>query len=178
MSSPNYATLEPRACRVCHRKDDILHCSGCRAVYYCGRDYQTSDRASHKKWCQVIKKARTGLEREEQNLRDLPLSRFTPPNISETGVGHFWGINETRPYMRARYHLGDSLLNGFATIGGPIDAVQTTLDHFLDMMRLCRGDNLGLRNIIPGLFIRLRRDQKAYDFVKWYATTGKNSDYD
>lgn len=80
--------------------------------------------------------------------------------------------------MRARYHLGDSLLNGFSTIGGPIDAVQTTLDHFLDMMRLCRGDNLGLRNIIPGLLIRLHRDQEAYDFVKWYATTGSDSNYD
>ncbi|KAH6974353.1 hypothetical protein BKA56DRAFT_689905, partial [Ilyonectria sp. MPI-CAGE-AT-0026] len=158
-------------------EDDILRCSGCQVVYYCGRDHQTSDRASHKKWCQGIKKARTRLEREEQNLRDQPPSAFTPPDIFETGVGHFWGINETRPYMRARYHLGDSLLNGFSTIGDPIDAVQTTLDHFLDMMRLCRGDNLGLRNIIPGLFIRLGRDQEAYDFAKWYVTGGDESNY-
>lgn len=46
------------------------------------------------------------------------------------------------------------------------------------MTRLCREDDLGLRDRIPGLFIRLGRDQEAYDFVKWYATTGIDRNYD
>lgn len=32
--------------------------------------------------------------------------------------------------------------------------------------------------MIPGLFIRLGRDQEAYDSVKWYATTGIDRNYD
>ncbi|TFA99787.1 hypothetical protein CCMA1212_008481 [Trichoderma ghanense] len=37
---------------------------------------------------------------------------------------------------------------------------------------------MGLRDMIPALYIRLGRDQDAYDFIKWYATTGSESDYD
>jgi hypothetical protein len=52
---------------------------------------------------------------------------MTPPNIFEEGVGHFWGIHETRPYMRARYGLVESLLKIKTSL-----AVQAALDHALD----------------------------------------------
>ncbi|KAJ4317283.1 hypothetical protein N0V84_007419 [Fusarium piperis] len=103
---------------------------------------------------------------------------FVPDNIFENGVGLFWRITETRPYMRARYQLVDTLLLFFGAAGGCIDAVQTSLDHLLDMLQLCRSDNMGVRDVIPALFIRLNRDQEAYDFVKCYATTRDMSDYD
>jgi hypothetical protein len=48
----------------------------------------------------------------------------------------------------------------------------------MDMMQLCWSDNMGPRDIIPGLMIRLGRDQDAYDFLLWYATTGSESTYD
>lgn len=98
---------------------------------------------------------------------------MTPPNLFEEGVGHFWGIHETRPYMRARYALIESLLKIQTS-----QAVQSALNHALDMLRLCRGDNIGVRDCIPAMFLRLGKDQACYDFIKWYFTTGQDPHYD
>lgn len=37
---------------------------------------------------------------------------------------------------------------------------------------------MGVRDIVPALLLRLDRDQECYDFLKWYATTGQEGDYD
>src|SRR5262245_12926837 len=52
-------------------------------------------------------------------------------------VGHFWGVLETRPYMRARLGLALSLW----TAGRRDAAVQ----HLQDMLRLNPDDNQGVR---------------------------------
>jgi hypothetical protein len=57
------------------------------------------------------------------------------------------------------------------------DAVSSSLSHLLDMLRLCRNDSLGVRNMIPNLYLRLHQDQKCYDFLKWYAKVGQRGDY-
>ncbi|EFY89534.1 hypothetical protein MAC_04389 [Metarhizium acridum CQMa 102] len=170
--------LAPRSCELCHKKDSVARCSACLAVYYCGRECQVKDRDLHKTPCKLIKKARLVYELEEKSLRELPGGLFTPENVFQNCVGRFWGILETRAYMRARYNLVDTMLLSYGTAGGPVDLVQISLDHLLDMMRLCRSDNMGLRQLIPALYIRLGRDQDAYDFMKWYATTGHKVDYD
>jgi len=107
-------------CPVCHSKDKLLRCQGCKSVPYCGRQHQESHRKEHKSICNAIKKARTKLENEERKLRAMPgdmvseCAKFerisdslqlTPPGatIFEDNVGHFWGIHETRHYMRSRY---------------------------------------------------------------------------
>lgn len=38
------------------------------------------------------------------------------------------------------------------------------------MLRLCRRDNMGVRNLVPALMLRLGQDQECYDFVTWWAT--------
>lgn len=48
----------------------------------------------------------------------------------------------------------------------------------MELLRLCPGDNMGVRETVPPLFIRLNKDQECYDFVKWWATTAKEGDYD
>ncbi|KAJ6133019.1 Zinc finger MYND-type [Penicillium samsonianum] len=48
----------------------------------------------------------------------------------------------------------------------------------MENLRLCRGDNMGSRDVVPGLMIRLQQDQECYDFLKWWATTGQKHDYD
>ena len=98
---------------------------------------------------------------------------MTPANIFEEGEGRFWGILETRTYMRNRYALVEALLK----VKTP-DAVDAAFQHLMDMLRLCRGDNMGIRDLIPALFLRLGKDQECYDFAKWYATTGQDSHYD
>lgn len=94
-------------------------------------------------------------------------------NLFEHGVGDFWDISQTRDYMRARHRMIDTMLEVFGGPGGRIDVVKEALDHLLEMLKFSRSDDMGLRDTVPGLYIRLNEDQAAYDFMKWYATTDK-----
>jgi len=162
-------------CAVCGRMDNLSRCGGCKVVSYCGRDHQVSDRPAHKAFCNKIKKARAKLDKEEGTLRAHPGDWMLPANPleSEQAIGRFWGLVGTRDYMRARFGVVDAQLKINTR-----QAVETALDHMLDMLCLCRGDNMSLRDIVPALFLRLGRDQECYDFCKWWVTTGRKGDYD
>lgn len=122
----------------------------------------------------MVKKHRDLLEHEEQVLRATPGDGFSQPaDVFANSVGHFWGILGTRQYMRARYSLVEAILK-IKTF----DAVKSALDHTMDILRLNRGDNMGVRDLVPALLLRLGRDQECYDFVKWYQTMGQDGDYD
>ncbi|UPK97383.1 hypothetical protein LCI18_008318 [Fusarium solani-melongenae] len=99
---------------------------------------------------------------------------MTPANAFETHVGRFWGLLSSRDYRRARFALAD-LLCSLGTFGGVHEALQ----HMQDMLRLCRrSDNMGLRDAVPALMLRLDLDQECYDFVKWWATCDPDGRYD
>ncbi|KAF4592373.1 MYND finger [Ophiocordyceps camponoti-floridani] len=171
--------LRPRACERCQRRDGfLLRCSCCKTVYYCGRGCQVADRPRHKKPCKAISAALRHFDLEYTLLRDKPSQLFLPERVLETCVGRFWGIFETRSYMRARFGVVDTLLRNYGGVGGSADVVQTALGHLLEMMRLCRSDNMGLRHHIAPLLIRLDRDQESYDFIKWYINVEKDDTYD
>jgi hypothetical protein len=143
-------------------------------MLYCSREHQASHRSKHKLACNAVKQKRDHLESEEQKLRAQPADDFfTPADVFDHHVGHFWGIMGTRDYMRAIFGVIEALRK-ISTL----DATQTALDHAMNVLRLNRSDNMGVRNLIPALFLRLGRDQDCYDFVKWYQTTGQESDYD
>lgn len=65
--------------------------------------------------------------------------------LFEEGVGHFWGMVETRPYMRARAGLGSCLWL--------LDRRAEAIQHFEDMLRLNPGDNQGLRYFLLTWYI-------------------------
>lgn len=94
--------------------------------------------------CKDVAKKRSHLNKVEQELRAEPPDFMTPPNVLETSVGKFWGIIATRPHMRTRFTLTDAM-SAIHTSAGE----HARLDHLLDMLRLCRGDNLGVRFIVP-----------------------------
>ncbi|GLI79005.1 hypothetical protein PoHVEF18_007327 [Penicillium ochrochloron] len=160
-------------CQVCGQKEGLLQCSGCKVVSYCGRDHQVADRPLHKSACSAIRKARVKMEHEEQILRTHPGDFMMPADPFTNSVGHFWGILDTRDYMRARFALVDHM----GEIQN-VQSVQAQLDHFMDMLRLCRSDNMGVRHLVPGLMLRLHKDQECYDFIKWWAVVNENSQYD
>ena len=160
-------------CQICGSSNNLARCAACKVTPYCSRDHQMIDRDNHATRCKTVKRARGHMEREQQKLRDSPGTFLMPANPFETAVGRFWGLLDTRDYMRARYGLVEALLK-FKTF----DAVKSAADHIRDMLRLCRSDNMGVRDLLPALWLRLGRDQDAYDFVKWYATTGNDSHYD
>jgi tetratricopeptide (TPR) repeat protein len=68
-------------------------------------------------------------------------------------VGSFWGVLETRPYMRARAGLADSLWQL-----GHRDAA---IAHYQDMLRLNPHDNQGIRYILLSCLIQSQRDADA-----------------
>ena len=66
--------------------------------------------------------------------------RTIGPQDFQEFVGHFWGILETRPYMRAR--------EGLAHILWFLGEKTQAIAHASDMLRLNPGDNQGIRYVL------------------------------
>jgi hypothetical protein len=81
-------------------------------------------------------------------------------------VGHFWGLFETRPYMRARHGLALALW----AEGG--DAREEAVTHLWDMLRLNPNDNQGVRYILLNCLLELGRDEDAATLRERYAGDG------
>ena len=85
----------------------------------------------------------------------------------EEDVGHFWGILETRPYMRARAGLAGCLW----AAGKYDEAIQ----HYKDMLRLNPNDNQGIRDLLMPRLIEMGRDEEAEVVFKEYQDDGMAS---
>jgi tetratricopeptide (TPR) repeat protein len=88
-------------------------------------------------------------------------------DVFEEDVGHFWGILETRPYMRARAGLAECLWAS----GKHDEAIQ----HYKDMLRLNPNDNQGLRDLLMPRLIAMGRDEEAEALFKDYDDDGMAS---
>ena len=75
-------------------------------------------------------------------------------------VGHFWGIMETRPYMRARAGLAECLIK--------LNQVDGAVEHYRDMLRLNPNDNQGLRYIVAEVLLDQNRDAELIKLLKQY----------
>jgi tetratricopeptide (TPR) repeat protein len=71
----------------------------------------------------------------------------------EEHVGHFWGVIETRPYMRARFGYAECLWSA-----GRRDEA---LGHLQELLRLNPGDNQGVRDLLLPRLLELGRDDEA-----------------
>jgi hypothetical protein len=148
----------------CPQRTNLLQCGACRGVNYCGDEHQRADRPQHKTCCEIVKKVLADLQTAESALRETEEDTPAMPGRPfENAVGSFWLWKATRPYMRARFDVMMALLN--IRTG---EAVRAALGHALDMLRLCHADNLGVRNYVAAMYLRLGRDQEAFDFLKWY----------
>lgn len=67
--------------------------------------------------------------------------------------GHFWGLLETRPYMRARAGLARTLWE--------LGRREEAASHFRDMLSLNPGDNQGIRYVLLLLLLELGRDEEV-----------------
>src|SRR6266498_57074 len=63
--------------------------------------------------------------------------RALGPEPFDEDVGHFWGLLETRPYMRARAALAETLW--------ALDLREEAVEHQRELLRLNPNDNQGLR---------------------------------
>jgi tetratricopeptide (TPR) repeat protein len=85
----------------------------------------------------------------------------------EEDMGHFWGILETRPYMRARAGLAECLW-----AAGKHDEA---IEHYEDMLRLNPNDNQGIRDLLMPRLIEMERDEEAEVLFKEYQDDGMAS---
>jgi hypothetical protein len=153
---------------TCLVRTNLQKCGTCKVVLYCSAAHQRTDwMARHKASCNIIKTAI-----KTYNDQTTTLGLDDPNKDFSNDIGHLYSIQETRPYMQSRFDLMTAILN--IRTG---EAVEAALSHALEMLRLCRGDNLGVRFQVPALYLRLGRDQEAYDFIKWWMTTSSASDY-
>lgn len=82
------------------------------------------------------------------------------PKAFEEDVGHFWGLLETRPYMRARLALSQCLWQA----GDRDEAI----GHYRDMLRLNPGDNQGIRYILASCLLDAGRDDEVVALIEEY----------
>jgi len=73
-------------------------------------------------------------------------------------AGHFWGITETRPYMRARMELAMAL----NSLGRPDEAAE----HYREMLRLNPNDNQGVREPLLAILLRRKHTKEAEALLK------------
>jgi len=85
----------------------------------------------------------------------------------EEDVGHFWGVLETRPYMRARAGLAQCLWAS----GKHDEAIQ----HYKGMLRLNPNDHQGIRDLLMPRLIEMGRDEEAEALFNEYLDDGMAS---
>ena len=95
--------------------------------------------------------------------------RALGPEAFREDVGHFWGLLETRPYMRAREGLASKLW----TMGRRDEAIE----HLQDMLRLNPGDNQGVRYTLAGWLLAEGRDEELARLLKEYDEGSANWAY-
>lgn len=76
----------------------------------------------------------------------------------EEESGHFWGILQTRPYMRARFGLAQCL----EELGDLDEAVH----HYRELLRLNPNDNQGVRHALLPSLLTIDADEEAAELLK------------
>jgi tetratricopeptide (TPR) repeat protein len=108
-------------------------------------------RATIRKTEDLIESAAAAVRAGEEDLGE---------DFFEENRGYFWGVLETRPYMRARAFLAELLAeNG---------QVSEAVEHLEAMLELNPGDNQGLRYVLLGHYLMLDRLEAARKLLEQY----------
>jgi tetratricopeptide (TPR) repeat protein len=134
--------------RVQLAKDALALCADCADAYVLLAEHATSRQEALRLYEQGVAAGERALGAE----------------AFEREVGHFWGLLETRPYLRARLGLAHSLW----IAGRREEAVQ----HLQDMLRLNPHDNQGVRYTLAGFLLFLDRDDDLAWLLQRYPEEG------
>lgn len=90
--------------------------------------------------------------------------RALGPTAFTEDAGHFWNMITTRPYMRARFGLAQSL-----QALGEHDAA---VEHYRDLLRLNPGDNQGVRYSLLPVLLETGRDAETEALLEQFHDEG------
>ena len=90
--------------------------------------------------------------------------RAISDDTRENGVGHYWGLHETRPYMRARLQLALNLWE--------FGDRSMAIEHARELLRLNPMDNQGVRHILLGWWLATGNLPQAQALWKAYEDDG------
>lgn len=85
----------------------------------------------------------------------------------EEHKGHFWGMLETRPYMRAQQGLAECL----CSMGREDEAIT----HYEALLELNPNDNQGIRDVLLGCYLKRGNDVGAARLYEQYPNDGMAS---
>ena len=80
--------------------------------------------------------------------------------MDEDSIGEYWGILETRPYMR--------LLNRYAEFMAEAGMMSLAAREYEEMIRLSENDNLGVRYSLMHVYAFLEQEEPALELHKRY----------
>ncbi len=86
--------------------------------------------------------------------------RVLGPAPFKEAVGHFWGVHETRPYMRARAGLAKRL--------NEVGRGGESISHYQELLVLNPGDNQGLRYLLGVCLAETQRHQELRALLATY----------
>lgn len=78
----------------------------------------------------------------------------------EEDMGYFWGVLETRPYMR--------LLEGYVGVLLECGMIGRAKEQCREMLRLCEGDNLGMRFRLMHIYAYFEEEEEALALYKQF----------
>lgn len=90
--------------------------------------------------------------------------KYLGADFFEKEAGHFWGIMESRPYMRARLAVAQCLI--------VLNRRQEAAKHFAEILRLNPDDNQGVRIFLEFLLIEMGKDAEALSLIDEYKEDG------
>mmetsp|Transcript_27326 Transcript_27326/g.76306 ORF Transcript_27326/g.76306 Transcript_27326/m.76306 type:complete len:377 (+) Transcript_27326:172-1302(+) len=155
----------------------LLKCSRCRVAVYCSARCQREDyKGEHREACKALKEYSDEMKREELRLHHAPatLSYDNMNYFKEDNIGHFYGLFETRGYLRAIYGLAEEI-RYLAHTQETRPLWDKVVKLHLEILRLNHSDNMGVRFKLPFYLLSLNRDQDCYSFIKhWKRVYDRN----
>jgi tetratricopeptide (TPR) repeat protein len=84
--------------------------------------------------------------------------------------GYFWGLVETRPYMRAKFGYAEASLY----LGKTLEAIK----HLEDLLELNPNDNQGARDLLAVAYLQKKRFREALALIDRYGENVAAAHYD
>lgn len=100
------------------------------------------------------------LEKYEQLIKQADAVMERDGYFSEDCIGNFWGIFETRPYMRMRSKYLGMLVS--------CSMFKKAIAEAEELLRLCANDNLGVRFSLMALYVLFEDEAKALELYSKY----------